>query len=443
MTPGTASRIPAALHPFWITFLACLPILILRDPGSFLAPPVMLEDAVEMLSYYYRAPAPEEIFRFYNGYTSVGPNIIGYIAGQAPLWISSYILHWVPIAMAAATFSAIQIRGVDLFGLDRTAKFLIALLLCLLPMANWALVSNTTYMLWNALIFSTVLILLWTPGRGWGTTALMGMLLVFSWTHPLFIVLAPALAVRVFTAAEIRHRIWFAAILVSVLAYMVLGLDIAARPEEVENGGPVRIVLDSALLFFSRGIFEPVFSSRLRSLMADHGLFAATVAIGAALMAAALAVAARHRIWTDRAALRTTVLLLLFAGLYTAASVASGKALLLSGWGQRYTYPAGYLVMLLAGAGTLALLRERTARHRILAISGVALYLLALNIVDLGYYRTAPAESRAVQGFLRQVEDLAAQDAPYCGRLERGRWSITLSEDWSADRDCPVLPAGG
>ena len=440
MASDMTKRAPRSDLPFWLTALACLAICVLRDLPGALSPPVRLEDAVYMLSFYWQDTDPANILRYYAGYVSIGPNLVGYVAGNAPGTVGIYILHWVPLVMAACAFATITLRDVDVFGLSLRDRALLAIVLAVLPLANFALLTNTTYMLWSMLIMSSLLAVFWTPRPGFGSVILFGLLALTSMSHPLFILLAPVLALRVIFAATGFERIGFALILVLAFGYLALLVDFSGTGEGMSEG-LLPLIADALRMFTSRAVAEPILSSWIRFFVINRGGMIATIAFGCVVALIGLVLLWRARATLSRAHLWQLLALLVLAVLFTSASTATGRAILETSWAHRYVYPSVFFVMLALLWGLLKLLYSLPRGLRGLGFAMAAVWIAVLNWADVNFYRSDATDRRTTYDLVAEAARLSDLGTPYCLIKARDTWTIRLAEGVAEEGPCPASSA--
>ena len=60
-----------------------------REPASYLLPPLSYEDGRDFFAFFYNHREPAAILRFYAGYVSLIPNLVGYLVLALPtLWVT-------------------------------------------------------------------------------------------------------------------------------------------------------------------------------------------------------------------------------------------------------------------------------------------------------------------------------------------------------------------
>lgn len=429
---------PHWASPFLLTACACLVLFVLRDASGALSPPVRLEDATNMLSFYWKDSDPSKLLREYAGYLSLGPNLVGYIAGNLPGLLTIYVLHWVPLIMAACAFASIQLRDVEILGMSHCEKAIVVIALVLMPMGNYALITNTTYMLWSMLIMSTILVLFWTPRASFRAVVLLFFLALTSMSHPLFVLLLPILCIRIFFAKSRFERVGFAAVLIIAVVYLLLVVDFSGSQKGARDG-LIALIIDSIRMFATRSVTEPLISSSVRLDLVQKGNLEATILFGLLVI-----LAGGILIWLGRARLTRRQIwqigaLFLMAGLFAAAATATGRVKIDHFGGQRYIYPSAFLVLLILFWGLLNLFKAVPGKMRIAGYALLAVWIVAINDADKYYYRSKEHDRAATRQVVSQAETLSKSGTPYCVQYDRRKWAIRLSENWPDDKPCQTV----
>ncbi|WP_299681703.1 hypothetical protein [uncultured Roseobacter sp.] len=414
---------------FALIFFVLFAIYVLRDVPGALAPPLFNEDGPNMLDFYTASHAPADIFRFYGGYVSVGPNLLGYLFGFLPIAAAVYALYWVPIAIAALTFAVMCHPSFALPGMTRPERMFIALLLGLFPAANTALMTNTTFALWNLAILLFFLGLLWTPRTGVGAVAGAVFCVIAATSHPVSVILFPVLLWRVWQAQTALERWAFLPVTAVLPVYLLIGV---APDGSGDTPAIIATLWEAIRLFLERGIFETLFSTRVRSMFLHRDLAVGLWIISLGLLGVV--------IWQARGRVRLLVVVLLTLGFGNSLFCAVAREMPLENtWGHRYGYLTGVLFLLAAALSLLPAWRRWSPGLRwlrpaaITALTGLILLSLALK---LPYYRTNPVKRMEVAQLLDTLQDATS---PYCLRVDRGEWSFAVRD--SENAECVTLPA--
>lgn len=425
-------------YSFAVTFIFCLIVIVLRDPQSAISPPVRLEDARDMLSFYWRNDDPSAIFRFYAGYVSVFPNFIGYISGNISGILSIYLLHWAPLVLASLSFSIICRKDVNIMEMTDQQKTITAIALSLVPMSNYALLTTATYFLWSMIIASTLLIVGWRPKPGPSAILLFLFVALTSMSHPLFILLTPFIAIRVIVSDNHFERYGFLCIILISFAYLFTLVDLSGSGKGADQG-IIGLLVEAMRSFASRAVAEPLMSSQMRAEFVYRGLIDGTVAFGLLVMLGIGVFIARRRHLMSQRQIWQLAALALLAALFTSASTATGRTNIEESWGQRYFYPSAFFVMLILIWCAFQALSSAPRSVRSAALALVAGWLVSINYLDAHYYQSSAQDRMTTYRLVTEADQLSHQGAPYCVRNDRDLWIIRLAENWAPENDCTVI----
>jgi hypothetical protein len=134
-------------------FMFCVPIIVFiflaRDFNALFKPVLELEDGSQMFGYYYNFDGLGSLLRWYLGYLSLLPNILGYLCSLFPtIWwphllvLLSIIIFWI----AFSTFCLPLFRP---YVINDFQRALICVALAAIPLGNYAMVL-ASYTLWPA-----------------------------------------------------------------------------------------------------------------------------------------------------------------------------------------------------------------------------------------------------------------------------------------------------
>jgi hypothetical protein len=458
---------------YWVKLIGlfCLVALFWAWHGhsAFTLPTMACEDGQVMFAYYLSQPSPWGIFRFYYGYISLLPNLIGYLSAQLPPTWSPYLLAYFALVIKALAHTLFALRRFRAVIPSDNLRWWICLLLALLPLGNVQLLANTTYSIWNLLWI--LLLLTYAPlgSSRLGQVAQFSLLALCIWSHPLAIVVGPILLYNLFTRPTER---WFnGGLLLLLVLYLTLGVEwgYTERPRSLTAS-----VVNTPFYLLNRVVFEAFFGYHLRLLLYSTGrswliyLVALLVVTGLAVwytrrwrqltwpsqLQLGLAVYVIGALtWLTiytRAADRTIYMgewnhryfyiqqLLLWLGLIVALvrerqpqplpngtqrvpasgpllreGTVNSRASFLSNWDRSYHTPNEETVPPLTGGrlgrGAFAL--------RVTSLTLLLAYLATLNYYHWNYLRTWPEDGRRLAEFLQEVEDYQ-QSGPHEGKRE-------------------------
>ena len=401
---------------------------VLRDIHGAFAPPLFNEDGPNMLDFYTDGHEPWRIVRFYGGYVSIGPNLIGYLTGFLPTPVAIHMLYWVPLGISALTFAALCHPAFDLPGLTDRERNFTAIFLGLFPAGNMALFTNTTFSLWHFAILLFFICLLCHPRTWFGAGLCAGFCLIAATSHPVSILLLPVLVWRIWQARTVQERWAFLPVLVIIPVYILLGVASSGVGTELQI---LPTLWEAMRLFLERGVFETLFGTPPRLMLLYRGLEAILWVVVLAILGLMF--------WQARRGVRILVSVLLLLGFGNSFFSAVIRDIPLTvTWGHRYGYLTGVLFLLAAALSFLPAIRDwprpgnwgATAFRA--ALAGAAVISLALK---LPYYRNEPVWGAEVGLLMTVLED---RPAPYCLHVERAEWSFEIREGQPSG--CVTLP---
>lgn len=255
---------------YWVRLLGLFGLVALfwAWPGrwAFVLPTMACEDGQMMFAYYLSQPAPWGVLRFYYGYISLLPNLVGYLSAQLPPTWSPYLLVYFALLVKALAHTLFAWRRFRVVLPNDNWRWWIALGLALLPVGDVLLFTNTTYSIWNLLWI--LLLLTYAPlgANRLGQMAQFGLLALCIWSHPLAIVVAPLLLYNLLTRPTER---WFnGGLLLVLVLYLALGVEwgYAERPRSLLTS-----VLVTPLYLLGRVVFEALWGYHLRLLLYTTG----------------------------------------------------------------------------------------------------------------------------------------------------------------------------
>jgi|GEM_PF-4905906 len=444
-----------------------------RDPASFLLPPLSYEDGRDFFAFFYNHRQPGAILRFYAGYVSLLPNLVGYAAMALPTSWTPRALAWIPgiLTSLACALPFLTFRGWMRSPVWRAGT---CFTLALLPVANRLFLSSTAYSIWPVL-----LILVWgslaRPPASTGTALPRGAAMAtLICSHPLSIALVPVYAFQAWRGWTERQRqpgdmpgkeapgktswlrvLYPAALIAVVGLYAVLGIE----PGGVETPAILPALGLTAMLVLERVVFATVFGdAALLTLRAAGGV--AWIYLGAlAILAAGIWVLVRYRRqtrtagWWRLAALGWLVVA--FTGLYVisrspSVEILGTGAALRYFWVQRLLFAAALAALaqtLWTGrmeGGTEGKGRMTVRRFPVpVALWILFLGLALLNLANGSSYRSPRRQGHQMAAFVRQVQEkeATAGERVTATLPRRSPWSVELrpaGEDGGEDSRTPA-----
>ncbi len=417
---------------FAAAFLAHLTLNFARGPGAILDPALAFEDGRDVFAFYYAERDPASVLRFFAGYVSLLPNLLGYLTlalEPVAAALALRVLPWLLDAFALALFVLPPWRAVVP---SDALRFAMSLALAVLPLQDFGMVSMTMYSLWSLLLIQCWLAALPAPRRNAWLALSVLVQCAAAWSNPLSLLLLPLYAARALAAPADRRTWWACGVpCLAIAAYYALGV----RPTGGGLADPLRALALAADYVVQRVCFELAASSSLRAAFTQRGLGFVPRWLGAALLLAACGALAW--LWRRRApstATRWACLAALYlvpaATLLFVVARDPGNELFASSFGQRYFF-LQKIALVLAGVCVLhdvwPLLAARLSRRALgaLAALGVA-YLLVLNGLDRPLYSGLPEEVPRTRAFLASLRAAELRGTREAVRLERGEWSVAV-----------------
>jgi hypothetical protein len=438
-------------------FFFCLTVifvfLFLRNPNSLLYPPVFVEDGPYMLGYFYENRAMSSVFRFYGGYISLGPNIIGYLAGIFGIVATPFFLSFLPLMVSAFTFSIVSLHSFDHIGRSLNARVAICLFTGFLPAGNFALVSNTTYSLWHMFILLSILSILWTPKSHKKAIAVLPIFFILIWSHPFSLLLVPVYIFRIF-CSETRIQKNFFYLLIGITAsYYVFGINHSSITNQLSVGS---VLLDWGRVFFERVIFERLFMTKIRMILVSMGWQWVMHCVSIFV----LFVLGVYIFYRNKCGKVDVGIFALFLYLSIGASLLSvytRGAFLDTEWAHRYTYPSSLFISFSVALSAInpkrklsclansassdiavsADVAERnfTAQEfkRFLfshnkVLTAIIILLIIANYLSLNFFYINSWEGNRIIEFVKQVAAKKKDHTqPWCLKIDRKEWTIIVN----------------
>lgn len=436
-----SKKIPALFAGLLLTVAA---VSFFRDPTSYLLPPLAYEDGRDMFAFFYNHREPGAVLRFYNGYISLVPNLVGYGAMGLPTpWVPK-ALALVPLLFASLAFCWLYLPVYRRLIPHDGARLAVCLALALAPVANSFFIANTTYSIWSLLLLLVWLSLAPPPERPAAAAGRFAVMAALIWSHPLSLALVPVwLATAAWCArggggrARRPERVparvpvlFYGGLTAAAVLYQIFGVE----PRGLSPPGPASILYRTAVFTLERVVFATGFGDAATAFLRRSGGAALIPATAALLLLAAGALTWRYRRRLSshqRFALAVLVYLsLAFTALYV---VGRSPTLDILGAGRAFRY---FWVQRLLGVATLGIaaaawirgLRRRPGPGTAAGLLALAVvYVSILNFNNNGSYTTRARAGRAVADFTAEVaRQEATGDGSVDARLERGMWSLEL-----------------
>lgn len=428
--------------------VAVAAIHFFRDPANYLLPPLSYEDGRDFFAFYYNHRSPGAVLRFYAGYISLIPNLVGHAA----IWLP---VRWVPRALAWTPGVLVTLAcALPYWTLRRWMpsaawRFGACLTLALLPVANRHFLSSTAYSIWPLLLILVWVSLTRPPVTIPGALLRLAPMTALICSHPLSIALVPIFAFQSWQTARsttLRHfskssptpssrnlvAVLYPLVLVAVaILYLLLAVQSGGVETPSSATALGRTLLLTAVFVLERVVFATLFGDAAVHALrdADSELWIYGGAILVLVGVVVLLVRHRQDLGSDRLMLLASLgwLILAFTGLYVltrspALRILEAGAAFRYFWVQRLLFAAGLAVL----AGTL---RPRGPGRLPPAhfLWTLFLGLSVLNFLNQDAYRCPRRQGHRMAGFVAEVARQEAAGGPVEATLpRRGPWSVEL-----------------
>jgi len=253
----------------WI-FVLGLSALILdyRCHGFFVNPDLRAEDGKMVYAFFFHSRYLRAVLRFKAGYMPLVPNLLGYVAARLPPPAAPYFLALVPASFAAAVFVVLNAVSFRRYVPSDRLRLCCCVGLALAPLANFFLVCNTDYSIWNLLVLLLWLVLVRMPESKLLALLFTILLTILVWTHPISIVALPATLCWLWVDKRLFSRLLHAL----VTGAQVLHVFYGARPHAASvflKGHSVSAQVWASLAKFSRLLLHALSSALFPYLPAD------------------------------------------------------------------------------------------------------------------------------------------------------------------------------
>jgi hypothetical protein len=408
------SRFP---YPLRVALLgaAIFLFLLVRNYPAFALPVLHCEDGREMLSFYTLFPAPEGILRFYGGYVSLLPNVIGYMSVQwLPLTLTPYALAIYPLALASVTYSLLALRRFRFLIASDQWRFFLAFFLACLPLGNVHLISNTAYSIWNLLLLLLLLAIAPSERSILFKLAQFVFMTLAVLSTPLSIVIAPICAVNAVQAKKRVDQGLNVGLIGVIILYLLFGVQTSMGT--VSNLG-LHTVPYTLRYLLERVVYEAVFGNRLRlDLYQEQMLWPMQVTALGICLAFAVFVYVRRDRFTRQDFINLLLLVYLIAtitGLVVITRTMTDSSHM-DMWNMRYFYTQRVLLWIVAAMIVFKGINWRFSPKYAQLLLGAILLLYAWGIWHQNryVYDTLIEAGRELANFLQEVDTAKRELAP-------------------------------
>ncbi len=381
-----------------------------------------------MFAFYTNNRGPAGVFRFYSGYISLVPNLVGYVSTFFSPTATPGIMAAYSLGVAAAARSLFYLRRFRfVVPHDRTRAWIV-LLLASYPVGNFALDSSTTYSFWNLLWISLLLGIAPLP-RGRLTRSLQFLIQsLIIWSHPLCVVLIPIHGFHLFQSRRNSgSRSFHAGIILMVISYLFFGIS-WGQGAQVEVASAIR---HATGYLSSRVLSEGILGTRYSSLLQMNGFGGIVDAI-----CIALAVLVCWWLIRNRQRLQRAQWYCLGCAVYLILALTLGSTLSRpltprpnEIWEQRYFYVQQNLVLTILSLPIITLLGNTRVKKTIRVGLSLCLvvWIFQLHHKSRTWFYSPPDQGEEVASFLRHVEmTVESGSIPEELVLDRSQWSIRI-----------------
>jgi len=424
----------------WILLLGlCALILDYRCHGYFVNPDLRAEDGKMVYTFFFQARYWKSVLRFKAGYMPFVPNLLGYVAARLPPPAAPYFLALVPATFAAAVFTVFNAAAFRRYVPSDRLRLCCCLGLALAPLANFFLVCNTDYSIWNLLVLLLWLVLVRMPESKLLALLFTLLLTVLVWTHPISIVALPATLCWLWVDKRLFSRVLHAL----VAAAQGLHVFYGASPHSASvffKGHSVSEQVWRSFENFLRLLLRALSSALFPYFSADSETLARVCPIVLLLALLICAVLPKKTL-----AERAFFVWLLYCTVVPLFVVVLVRPTGLSN--PRYLYSSrvfGAVGMALVIARSLAFCVARLPRFRrvlwVVPELSVLAYFLSLNRpgVNAAYAQPDPRNGQVIRACMAELDRLQREKGSYCGlqvkcRKGRGDWPFTIDTRRSCD----------
>ncbi|MEN8006032.1 MAG: hypothetical protein ABFS42_03415 [Candidatus Krumholzibacteriota bacterium] len=385
-----------------------LVILVQRCFNAVFYPILYNEDGRQMVAWFVNNPHPGEIFRFYAGYTSLFPNLIGYLSVTVfPLPVVPYLFVAVSLSLAVGALSIFSLKRFRFIMPDDRSRALVCLLIALFPLGNHALITSLTFCIWNLFFMALLLLLAPLPESRASRAGLFVFISLAIVSNPSSVLFIPICIALFFIRRGRGERIFLAGIALVAVVYSVAGVTKTLDPARLD-AGLFRMAMEG---IGQRVVFEPLLGNNLRVILFEAQHSSVIHYLAWCLAAGVLFLVLNN---LRHPALKNKLPMFGFVGyLIVSLTVIAvlGRLdmygdLLAVRWGQRYFFSQQMLFVFIAVSFAVIAVDWKgmsvAARSALLVL--LVGYGLYLNVHHRFFFQTSKKEGQTVARFLRDAE---------------------------------------
>jgi hypothetical protein len=413
-----------------LLFVGVVIVTLMRNYNAFVLPALYWEDGTMLFAFYTNDPSPLGLFRFYNGYISLLPNLAGYLATFAPPPITPYIMGAYAMLLTGLTYTLFYLRRFRCVEENDQVRLFACVFLTLMPLGNFIIMSSATYSLWHLLWILIMLVYAPLGPSALGVIAQFVLLGFAVWSHPCSVLVIPLYIYNLFTRTRIRDRLFNSGLLLLTLGYCFYGVQRTAVPGKTDW---FQLLHRSFEIFLERVIFESLFGNILPFTMHQQGL-SQVVYLGASgiLVCLGFMIFMRRRAFSRRYWWLMLGVFSLMIMLTVAGVMRCGLEEKIEPWRHRYFYIQQliFLILVIITMNKALRWRDWTKARRAGVVVLIVLHLMLLNWSHQGFFKSNEDEGRRLAEFLRTLNETKHQPASLMPEelvLKRPRqWSIRI-----------------
>ncbi len=426
-------------------FIITLLVIFYRSYTAFRYPILLFEDGKIMLAFYMNNPDPAGVFRYYNGYISLLPNIVGYVSTLFPVTVYPYVMGIYSLLLSAFSFCLFSLKRFRFIIGDDNTRMAISLFLVSLSLGNFAKHSSATFSSWHLLWIYLMLSLAPLPQGAFLTVMHGAFLFLAAWSHPLSLSALPLLFILVLVRKTIKDRIFAFYQIILLLSYYFLGIQ--SNHIKIPHLFPTIGITIRYIL--RRVLFESIAGKdiRFRLTIQNRPFIMDCIAILVILLAIILFLRIKKSMPVSARYSLLWFCIMIFGLTWMSVTTREfTEQSEMGSWSQRYFYLQQIMTILI-----LAILAATSMQHfrsKFLNLSIVTLMLGLVffqNVTNRQYFRTSIEEGMAVRKYLRSLRNgknladyLDANSGKYV--LDRGGvWDIKINASAITPKGLPPV----
>ncbi len=212
-------------------------LLFFRQPAAIRHPTFVAEDGAVFFKQAYEQGAFSLLLRPHAGYLQVVPRIAAAVASWFPLWLMPATYSVISLLIAAGVFTFFYAASFRSVIASDATRVCVILLLTIMPNTDplMRLAALPWYMLWLIILVT----LMELPQSAWGRGCLFGAATLAVWSTPVAAVCLPLVLYRIWRAAARAERLWWSAMLLSMIGYILAAESGAALSAALRQPGVV------------------------------------------------------------------------------------------------------------------------------------------------------------------------------------------------------------